>query len=119
MHKVQVPKYSKEPKFTILVLVNMNKLRAIMESFFEKFGPRCSVYVCVSASHLLKSTSVIFCYLICLEIYVFVILLHTYFKLSRKRKKKLDSTFAQVKITVPVFLIKGNLKIYYATYLII
>lgn len=81
-HLFQVPKSSEESKFTSSVLVNMSKLRAIMESFFEKFGPRCSVYACVSASPLLKSTSVRLCFLICLEIWVSVILPHTYFKLN-------------------------------------
>jgi len=39
----QVPKYSEESKFMSSVLVNMNKLRATMKSFFEKLQPRRSL----------------------------------------------------------------------------
>lgn len=33
-HLLQVPKYSKESKFTMQILVNMHKQRTNMESFF-------------------------------------------------------------------------------------
>lgn len=111
-HLFQVPKYFEESKFISLVLVNMNKWRAIIiESFLKQFGPTCWVYLCVSVSQLLKSTSARFYLLICPKIWV-VILPHTYFKMSRKRSRKRDSPFAQMKIAVLAFPRKGKLKFY-------
>lgn len=110
-HLFQLSKYSEESKFISLVVVNMNKLRAMMASFFEQRGPRCSVYVCVFASQLLISTSVRFYFLICPKIWV-IILPHTYFKMRGKRSRKQDSPFAQMKIAVLAFPTKGNLKFY-------
>lgn len=106
----QVTKYFEESKFISLVLVNKNKLRAIiMESFLEQFGPRCSVYVCVSVSQSLKTTSVRFYLLSCPKTWV-VILPHAYFKTSRRRSRKQDSPYAQMKIAVPTFPRKGKRK---------
>lgn len=106
----QVPKYSEVSKFISLVLLNMNKLRALMANYLRNVG-QDTVYVCVSASQLLKSTSVRFYFLTCPRIWV-VVLSHTYFKIRRKRSRKQDSPFAKTKRALPAFPTKGNLKFY-------
>lgn len=86
-HLFQVPKYFEESKFISLVLVNMNKLGAIMVSFFwETWAKMFSL--CLSASQLLKSTSVRFYFLICPRTWM-ILLARTYFKMKRGQESKI------------------------------